>query len=259
MYNINDKYADNISKVIKHYLLANYNRLGSDDSDTLTSYTLHSYKEYANVPIENLPIVVLIGGTGGSGKSSFIEFCIQNNSNIYEESTIDCCKEVADFMYSKFYVADSQEEINFRRAIIEKSDEYRALLHDLKMAWCKFDDGPNNVVLNQVENRINEDSAFLVFINVREPNQIEHLKSTLQDKYRYIPITMKVYRDTVKDWSNEGDATTENYEYDIVIDNSGSLLHLENEADKFCVAVAQTCIEMSRILKPFQDLNETSI
>lgn len=228
-----------ITEIAKNFLLLSYNSI-------LSTGKVPKYSFVSNISksLKNLPFVILIGGVGGSGKSSFIDYCSQNHVGVYEESTIDCCKRVVRLMATIEYAHEDPpitSDSYMEREIKSKSDAYRTLLSNIKDAWCKFDDGPNKIACKRVESIYRADSdAFLVFINVREPAQIAHLKNLLEEKLNCIPVTLKVFRRDEASWGNVSDKTTHNYPYDIVVDNSESIKELEDKAAKFCRAVEYT-------------------
>ena len=236
MYKITDKtYFTNVAEICRNMLLLNYTRGVNRERVPLKAV------------VDNLPFVVLIGGEGGSGKSTFTDLCNDVQVPVYEFSTIDCCKQLSTIMCNLEYQFSCDDDY-FRNQIDSKSDSYRYLLHSLKSAWCEFDNGPNKIVIQKVVSCMEGDSnPFLIFINVREPDQIDILKSMLLE-VGYIPITLCVHRSDVENWSNEGDRTTNNYDYDIVIENNGSLGDLNQKALDFCYAVRKTSIRIPTAL-----------
>lgn len=251
MYTIVKENYKEITEIAKNFLLLSYKSI-------LSTGNVPTYSFVSNIskPLKNLPFVILIGGVGGSGKSSFIDYCSQNHVGVYEESTIDCCKRVVRLMSTIEYEHEDPPiagDSYMEREIKSKSDSYRTLLSKVKDAWCEFDDGPNKIVCKRVESIYRSDSdAFLVFINVREPAQIAHLKNLLVEKLNCIPVTLRVFRRNEASWSNVSDKTTNNYPYDIVVDNSESIKELEDKAAKFCRAVEYTNNCIASLLDTFK-------
>lgn len=236
---IKDDYKHEIANIARNSLVLNYKLA---DVETIV--------ENISPSLPHLRFVILIGGVGGSGKSSFINFCSKFHEDVYEESTIDCCKTLVRYMLD----LESQSHGVFSHETIlnmedEKSDAYRTLLSDLKQAWCEFSDGPNKIVCNQVDRLYRDEDPFLIFVNVREPEQIDYLKKSLESLHNCIPVTLQVVRNDDNTWSNYSDRTTSNYDYDITIDNSNTLMNLEDVAAKFCNAVTHTNMQLSDLMK----------
>ncbi len=163
--------------------------------------------------------VIIINGQGGSGKDTFVNFCQQNNSEIWNISTIDCVKKMA---YRVGW--DGQ-----------KDNKGRRLLSDLKDALTAYGDIPFNSVLDgvyaikhnyKVVNK--SDENVVIFIHCREPEEIERLKKTLNG------ITLLIRRPTVSDtFTNHADKNVFDYDYDYVYDNVGDLEKLKDDATSF--------------------------
>ena len=121
-----------------------------------------------------------------------------------------------------------------------KDDRYRTLLNDLKRIWCEADDGPNTIACNTVNWIINtKKPASIIFMNVREPGQIAHLKRRLIQECNVLVLTLAVLRNDVSDTMNSGDAHTLDYNYDIYIKNSRDLEYLDTMAFQFCRSIAR--------------------
>lgn len=78
--------------------------------------------------------IVLINGSGGCGKSTFIKFCAMLNDKVVELSTVDYVKEVATTLGWN----GSKTEVD------------RNFLHNLKKALEEWKDIPNIKVVNAV-------------------------------------------------------------------------------------------------------------
>lgn len=159
--------------------------------------------------------VVLINGSGGCGKSTFIKFCAMLNDKVVELSTIDYVKEIA----TKLGWDGS------------KTEESRRFLHNLKKALEEWKDIPNIKVVNAVE----EDFEHKIFfINVREVENIKKLNNVFDFPPNSKVYTLLVKNSNVKEIkSNGADANVNNYKYDYIIDNSGTLGQLLDKANDF--------------------------
>lgn len=192
-------------------------------------------------------LVVLIGGKGTSGKSTFISYVqgILGANKCQEFSTIDPVKEIVEFMRSLEEAAImaslglSQYQYHLdpsplAKEIIEKTDKYRSLLHDIKMIWCDVDDGPNVITFSKVQHFFTNNGE-IAFVNCREPEQFAHIIDTLsKNKPEWTIVTLNIIRDGAGDTiTNQGDQDTNNFKYDITINNNGTLEDLKNKAKVF--------------------------
>ena len=250
MRKINSVHFRNVADIYKNHLELNFmSNMSNSDRVSFTEDDLLEYYIDAN---ENaFPLIVLIGGVAGSGKSSFINFCKKHMSGVFEESTIDCCKAVAAYMSG----LESSDNVVFQSAIENKTEDYRTLLSHLKQIWCEFDDGPNTIVLRSIKSLLTDDSsASIVFVNVREPEQISHLKQRIESELDAIVLTLAVVRHDPDESMNDSDQHTLEYPYDIWIKNSMCLEDLDFVASQFCLAVNNTNEVVNRLYDDLQGL-----
>ena len=169
-------------------------------------------------------IVVLINGSGGCGKSTFIDFCKtfainKDKVKVWELSTVDWVKDVARFCGWN----DT------------KKDKDRKFLHDLKMALEEWDDSPNQSVISSVNafSSLNVELTNVFFVNVREIPSLKRLKE-LFEKQGYPTFTLLIKNPNVPMViTNDADKNVEAYSYDMVIYNKDDLNFLEENAKKF--------------------------
>ncbi len=233
MNKFSSMYFPYLSAIFRSHILMEFNhRMLKSDRDSFTSENLTSH--CINADDNYFPLVVLIGGVEGSGKSSFITYCKNHMPGVLEQSTIDCCKELVEHMASmeSAYYGDSLYE-----SIKNKDERYRTLLSHLKSLWCEIDDGPNSIVCDVANNVFNRAVTPILFINVREPEQIEHLKHRIEDECNVTVITLAVLRNDPTDAMNDSDKHTLEYDYDIWIKNSMTLVELEFAALQLCLSV----------------------
>lgn len=244
MFEIKETYFPHMSEIIKNYLVMNWYH---KTFTTLNQeYDIHPDVYVSDNDEPNFPLVILIGGVGGSGKSTFIQYCKNHMDGVFEESTIDCCKQVVNYMAHMESICKKgsllQSEINI------KSDQYRTLLNRLKSAWCEIDDGPNELVIHRVRNLMSSDeNPSVIFINVREPEQIDHLKAKLEDEASCVVLTLAVTRNESDMFTNQADRTTLDYDYDMYVNNTSDLETLEEVAVQFCIAVRTTNREIQKL------------
>jgi len=162
-------------------------------------------------------MIIIINGSGGCGKDTFIEYVIKHSEqSIYNISTVDWIKE---FCKIQFSIDPS-----------DKSLTNRAKWHEEKMHHSKF-------IFYEVCREI--DKVFynhekgglldpIVFIHCRESKEI----SKFIENYKNC-LTLLIRRDSIQIPDNFADQDVENYDYDIVIDNNEEQDALEAKAVNF--------------------------
>lgn len=152
--------------------------------------------------------IIVINGMGGVGKSTFISLCHEIDPRVIETSTVDFVKQIA-----------LQAGWNG-----VKDQKGRRLLSDIKDALERYDDVPNK----KIDEFIQSHPDNIIFINAREPHNIQHYK----DKYNAITVLVtNLNAKTVH--GNHADENIYDYNYDIHIDNSGTLEQLKKVAKVF--------------------------
>lgn len=162
--------------------------------------------------------VIITNGTGGCGKDTFAKF-VSQYCNTYKYSSIDKVKDVA-------------KQCGWQGSKLEKG---RKFLSDLKLLTTEYNDMPF-IDLKEIVRDFNANliPARLLLIDIREPNEIERAKK------EFNAITVLIKNDNVKHiTSNMADANVFDYDYDYVIDNSGSLEELEEKAKWFVNEVVE--------------------
>lgn len=153
--------------------------------------------------------IVVINGTGGCGKDTFVELC-RKHINIYNFSSIDKVKEVA-------------KVIGWSGS---KSEKDRKFLADLKKLTTDYNDMAFNSIIDAV-NIFKNSKDEIMFIHIREPEEIKRVV----DKFGAKSLLIKRARqELIK--SNASDANVENYDYDYIIENT-TLEEYENKAINF--------------------------
>lgn len=160
--------------------------------------------------------IFIVNGKATAGKSTFENMVLEKiNGEIY--SIIDPTK---DFLIK-----------NFLWDGITKSPETRKLMSDIKIALDNYCDYSfSEVALKVCDFKINE-SQQILFIDMREEADIKRAVK------EFGATTIYIDNDNVHiKPSNVGDAfadSKDNYKYDILIDNSGSLADLEDKVTGF--------------------------
>ena len=164
--------------------------------------------------------IFIINGSGGVGKDSFVEMVKSQVKRIGvgNYSSVSKVKEVAKI-------------IGWNGAKTEKD---RKFLSDLKLLTTEYNDMPLNDMKNYVNifmNLIKLDKARIVFLHIREPEEIAKAVNEFKE---YDAKTILIKRDCVKHiTSNMADENVYNYNYDIVINNSGTIEDLKERAKCF--------------------------
>ena len=152
--------------------------------------------------------VIVINGMGGVGKSSFVSLCHEIDSRVIETSTVDFVKEIA--------LQAGWDGV--------KDEKGRRLLSDIKDALERYNDVPNK----KIDEFIQSHPDNIIFVNAREPHNIQYYKN----KYNAIAVLVtNLNAKTVH--GNHADENIYNYNYDIHIDNSGTLEQLKKIAKVF--------------------------
>lgn len=154
--------------------------------------------------------VFIINGSGGVGKDTFCEY-VGHYAKVKVISSIDLVKDYA----SKMGWNGS------------KTPRDRKFLSDLKDLLTKYNDYPFRDICQKVLWFKEDDNEFL-FIHIREPEEIDRAKR------EFNAHTILMVNDNVRGiYSNHADARVLEYNYDIVIDNSGTLKDLDIIAKDF--------------------------
>ena len=157
--------------------------------------------------------IYITNGSGGNGKDTFAEF-LRKYISVFKYSSIDLVKE----MY---------EGIGIDRN--SKDEKKRKLYSDTKDMLTKYDDIPFKDIVSVVtdfKNNKIEDEVLL--IDIREPEEIDRAVKTFGAEAILIrnPNVEKIE-------SNHADANVENYNYDYIIENDGTLEQLDVMAKIF--------------------------
>jgi predicted AAA+ superfamily ATPase len=165
--------------------------------------------------------VIIVNGLPGCGKTTFEEMCGYMLGPYYRRrSSVDKVKEIAQICGWNG----------------EKTLEARAFLSDLKKLLTKFNDLPFKDIeqhINEFQNELDyygiDPSKGFIFIDVREPNEIQRMKEAFN------ATTLLIQRDAVafQEVSNCSDAEVNNYKYDYVVHNNGTYEELHEEAERF--------------------------
>jgi hypothetical protein len=110
-----------------------------------------------------------------------------------------------------------------------KDDKSRKLLSDLKDLWIEFNNGPINKLIqtiDEIDDQYNPPDPYLIFIHIREPYEIEKFKSNYPDT-----ATVMVKRSKTTKYNNDSDQFADEYAYDYIIENDGTLNELKDAVE----------------------------
>ena len=152
--------------------------------------------------------IFIINGAAGSGKDTFVDLVIlaaqpyDEVSNVVNFSSVDIIKELA-----KMIGWDGS-----------KNEKDRKFLSDLKSLCKDYNDLPFKTIIHTVSEFYKSSDKQFLFIHIREPEEIKRAKIAFDAK------TILVKRPNVSPVeSNTSDKDVYNYEYDIIINNNGSI------------------------------------
>ena len=168
--------------------------------------------------------IYVTNGSAGNGKDTFAEF-LSKYISVFKYSSIDLVKEM-------FEVVGVSKD--------NKTEKKRKLWSDGKDLLTKYDDIPfkdiTSIVADFKNNKIDTE---VLLIDIREPEEIARAVEA------FGATTILIDNPNVdKICSNHADANVENYEYDYIIDNDGTLEQLDKMAYLFSEQVIKNnCFE----------------
>lgn len=174
--------------------------------------------------------IYILNGYGAVGKGEFAKAI---------------SKYIATFKYSSIdLVKDMYEHIGVDRN--NKTEKKRKLYSDTKDLLTKYDDIPFKDVASIVADfKNNYIEADVLLIDIREPDEIARAVETFGAETILVrnPNVIKIE-------SNHADKNVENYNYDYIIENDGTIEQLDNVAKVF---VKETICsgDMPKNKKPF--------
>lgn len=167
--------------------------------------------------------IVVINGTGGAGKDTFVIMCkdVLGAESVFNISTVDFVKEVATMCGWDG----------------SKTPENRKFLSDLKDLLTEWDDIPLKKVMAEAVSCsacaeiLGKLDNSILFIHCREPKEIEKLVRAFQGEATTLLIRRQE-AEAVKQ-INHADNDVLHYAYDYTIHNDSTLSWLRNEAVVF--------------------------
>ena len=155
--------------------------------------------------------LIIVNGMARSGKDTFASL-LDNYLCVYKYSSIDKIKAIA-----KQCGWDG-----------EKTEEARAFLSELKQLTTKYFDTSFKDVKAHYEDFLKNGYYDAMLVDIREPEEIAKTKEQLG------AITVFIENNRVSQIiSNQSDANVQNYDYDYIIKNNGTLKEFEENIKKF--------------------------
>lgn len=166
-------------------------------------------------------LVFIVNGKPRAGKDTFA-MILNRYMNVYKYSAITKVKEIATLCGW-----DGQKE-----------ERDRKFLHELKMLTSEYSDMAYQDVVNEIKKyRNGEIEADVFIVDVREPEEIERLAKEVG------ALTVFIENNNVPAiTSNAADANVENYEYDFVVPNNGTMNDFEEEIKLFMEFLMMYCL-----------------
>lgn len=166
-------------------------------------------------------LVFIVNGKPRAGKDTFA-MILNRYMNVYKYSAVTKVKEIATLCGW-----DGQKE-----------ERDRKFLHELKMLTSEYSDMAYQDVVNEIKKyRNGEIEADVFIVDVREPEEIERLAKEVG------AITVFIENNNVPAiTSNAADANVENYEYDFVVPNNGTMNDFEEEIKLFMEFLMMYCL-----------------
>lgn len=155
--------------------------------------------------------IFITNGVGGCGKDTFAQF-VDEFIPTLKHSAIDKVKSIA-------------KQCGWDGGKTEKD---RKFLSDLKLLTTEYSDMPFEDLKKIVSIFLYNTPYLVLLIDIREPEEIERAKKEFGAK------TILIRNDRIKPiTSNMADANVENYDYDFIIDNNGTLEEFRETTRRF--------------------------
>ena len=166
--------------------------------------------------------IYIVNGAPGCGKTTFEQYVqeIIGGEDVRIFSTVDAIKIAA-----KYLGWDGT-----------KTPKTRKFLSDLKQLWIEWDDGVMKDIKRRLKNVEKSYQVYdmpadraIIFIDSREPAEIDRFRRELDAR----TILINRASGAMEEILNSSDRDVNNYDYDIIIENSGSLEKLREAAEHF--------------------------
>lgn len=161
--------------------------------------------------------IVIINGSGGVGKDTFVKLISEKYKTI-NYSSIDYVKNVLSPIIGN-----------------AKSEKERKLMSDVKLALTEYNDLPFKKISECVNVFLNHSNAEILFLHIREPKEIERAAK------EFNATTVLITNPNVKKInSNIADRDVDNYNYNFIIANDSTIERFKDKALKFIRVIHDT-------------------
>lgn len=198
----------------------------------------------------NFTNIVIINGTGGSGKSTFCNLC----KEVTQES--EWYNQYKELLGCPFPTVVELSTIDYVKAIAKttgwdgkKDDRGRAYLSALKDAMEAYDHIPSKKVMETIKKAwtVGIKMKYLFFVNIREPENINFFKSLCKVD-GWSCSTLLITNPNVEIIrTNHADCDVLNYKYDYYITNDGTLEDLRDKAEEFLCYTMGYCPNWKKV------------
>jgi len=160
--------------------------------------------------------IVLINGSGGVGKDTFVN-CCSNYVFVKNVSSVDMVKVVAGILGWDG---------------VTKDEKTRKFLSDLKLLSTEYCNHPFNYMSKKIDEFMvssynnEEHIKAVLFLHIREPNELQKMKDAYSNSIAVCITNPRIEKID----SNMADANVYSFSYDYYIDNDGTVLDLQTKA-----------------------------
>lgn len=164
---------------------------------------------------------IIVNGPPTAGKDTFCEMCI---------SILEARGHGGQIVSSVAFVKEIAEKCGWDGT---KTPKNRKFLSDLKDLLTEWDNIPMRDVIDRAEAYERHAKGFgadevYIFVMMREPTEIEKFVDATGAK------TLIISRDNIEKQINHADNDIYNYNYDLYVDNNGTLDDLHDAAVSVC-------------------------
>lgn len=173
--------------------------------------------------------LIIINGRSNSGKDTFVELCADIYGQVYNVSTVDIIRKASALLG----LAD-----------VKTSEDARNFMGELKQLANKYNDHSYNYIHEQYLNikntaeEILETDEFTMFIHTRESKEVKRFVDRYSKTDNVVTVLFESPLANTSS-TNMPDKTIYDYNYDITINNDGTLDELRDKAIKFMKEVRQ--------------------
>ena len=133
--------------------------------------------------------IIVINGKGGSGKDTLVR---EFHNYVSKQYHSDICMNITairpvELLIGKIRSLSDEFSAPMCKYETEKSDEYRALMHTLKVETDKYCDLSYSYLMNVVTKKwLNDINVKWLFVHIREPENIERFVSSMKAIQNYM-------------------------------------------------------------------------